>query len=128
MSNTDKIGKSTPSTDSRQRPIQENYIFSCKYFWLIIVAIVFICLIPWVVYLFIIYLESNINEQIGSSVYITNNNIDNAVVQIPANAFVWSLAIVSSVVICAVTFIICKILSILRDLIENEQIKHHYNH
>lgn len=124
------MGKATPSTDSKQRPIQEKCIFSYKCILSLVGAIVLIGFIICVLYFLISLFEKYINTSNETFLHITHNYVNSCVDMSDGNydCLLWPFALVSSVAICAVTFIICKILSILRDLIENEQIKHHYNH
>lgn len=61
----------------------------------------------------------NTLDHINGNIDVSNGNY---------NHLTWPFALVSSVAICAVTFIICRILSVLKDIIENEQVHRHYNH
>lgn len=121
--------KQSPA-DNNKYQAQEKCACSCKCFTSIVVALAIIALIIGVLYLLISFSGMYINTTNEMSVYNTldhiNGNID--VSDGNYNRLTWPFALVFSVAICAVTFIICRILSVLKDIIENEQVNRHYNH
>lgn len=130
MNNDSNCDQNNPPADNNKYQAQEKCACSCKCFTSIVVALAIIALIIGVLYLLISFSGMYINTTNEMSVYNTldhiNGNID--VSDGNYNRLTWPFALVFSVAICAVTFIICRILSVLKDIIENEQVNRHYNY
>lgn len=61
-----------------------------------------------------------------SMVYFTDNHINGLVDLKNESIFPWWALIGYVIIICAISFIISKVISVLRDLIENEQVNNRY--
>lgn len=129
MNNDNNRDQNNHPADNNKYQTQEKCACSCKCFTSIVVTIAIIALIICAVYLLISFSGKYINYSNEMSVYIAldhiSGNID--VSKGDYDHLAWPFALVSSVAIGAITFIICKILSVLKDIIETEQVKRNYN-
>lgn len=130
MNNDNNCDQNIHSADNNKYQTQEKCACFCKCVTSIVVTIAIIALIICAVYLLISFSGKYIiNLSNEMSVYIAldhmSGNID--VNDGDYDRLTWPFALVSSVAIGAITFIICKILSVLKDIIETEQVKRNYN-
>lgn len=111
MNNYSNCDQNNPSADNNKYQTQEKCACSCKCLTSIVVATAIIALIIGVLYLLSSFSGKYINTTTEMYVYNTldhiNGNID--VSNGNYNHLTWPFALVSSVAICAVTFIICRI-------------------
>lgn len=95
---------------------------------ILIGVLVLFCIVSIGICFNIIWSDNWVATPIDATVYIVESNVSSSSYVDSFNNVAWPLAIVSSISICAITIIIFKILSVLRDIAENEQIDRHYNH
>lgn len=99
-------------------------------FWILIVILLGIIVsILWGMFYTINKIQAlSVNLFTELTINVINNPIDGSIeLNNEAPAF-WIVLIIGAISVCATAFIICKIISSLRDLIENEQINRRYNH
>ena len=113
-------------SNSDKRP--KGLMFSKIWCSILIIILILFCILSVGIYFGIIWSNNGMGTPIEATVHIVNSNVSDSAHMDSWNIIAWPLAIVSSISICAITIIIFKILSMLRDIAETEQIDRHYNH
>lgn len=113
-------------SNSDKKP--RDYMLSKILYFILIGILVLFCIISIGIYFSIIWSNNGVEPPIDATVHIIDSNVNSSSHVDSCNNVAWPLAIVFSISICAITIIIFRILSILRDIAENEQIYRNYNH